>query len=214
MVMRVAGRVPGLGLAAIVAVGTVLFLLPGSAMANPQVTMPSSNPGNNQMATVSGSGFPPHRQDPTGLQILECADPGGTQSNLPRDATRCEGQTASINQINTDAAGNFSDKYTFIKLNSAHTSSIDCDATHFCVLWVGVDYNTEFLGPHAFSPSFEIGGTGGAGSSTPVLAIVLPIAAVAIGAGGAVILRRRRGPRPGSAPPVAPDATGRLRVRA
>ena len=37
-------------------------------------------------------------------------------------------------------------------LSSTGNSNINCDATDFCVLWVGQDYNAAFLsGPHAFS---------------------------------------------------------------
>jgi len=200
------------GAAAATAVFVVLF--GGTAFAGGQVTMPDGNPASMQTFTVSGSGFPPHRQDPTGLQVLECADPGGTQSNLPRDASRCDGSTVNPNQINTDAGGNFTARYTFIKLNAAHTSNIDCDATHFCVLWVGVDYNGNFLGPHAFTRAFQIGGSGAAGSSTPVLAIVLPIVGVALGAGFLVVRRRSRGSPPNPIRPARAPVTKKARVGA
>ena len=197
-----------------VAVGVLVALAPSAAMASPQLSIPADNPLNNQTVPVSGSGFPPHRQDPTGIQMLECSDPGGSEANLPRDATRCDGSTVNFKQINTDANGNFADKFTFVKLNSTHSSNIDCDATHFCVLWAGVDYNTDFLGQHAFSRAFEIGGTGGAVSSTPVLVIVLPVVAVAIGAALVVIRRRGRGSGPRATTTASEPAPRKLRVRA
>jgi hypothetical protein len=107
--------------------------------------------------SVTGNGYPAHSADPTGLEIIECSDPGGSPSNLPFDASQgCDGNTVSSNQINTDASGNFHATYTISKLASPGTSNINCDATHDCVLWVGVDYNNDFTNPStsAFSSPF------------------------------------------------------------
>jgi hypothetical protein len=176
------------------AVVATLSLHTGAASAAGQVTISSSDPGNNQVVTVSGTGLPTHKQDPTGVQILECSDPAGSVGRLPTDASACDGSTLNPLPVNTDANGTFSIKYTFIALNNAHgTSNIQCDATHFCVLWVGVDYNHNFQGPHAFSTPFEIGGSGSpATSSSNALVIALPIAAVALALVALVLLRRRR----------------------
>lgn len=98
-------------------------------------------------------------QDPTGLQIIECSDPDGSTANLPTDPSEgCEGITVNPSQINTDSAGRFHTSYLIAALSSsAGTSSIDCDATHECVLWVGTDYNNAFLnGPHAFTTPFRV----------------------------------------------------------
>ena len=109
--------------------------------------------------TVTGTGFPTHSADPTGLEIIECSDPGGSPSNLPFDpALGCDGNTVSSNQINTDSSGNFHTTYTISKLESPGTSNIDCDASNDCVLWVGVDYNNDFNDPstQAFSSPFLV----------------------------------------------------------
>jgi hypothetical protein len=123
------------------------------------VPWPPANPADGQTVTVSGTGFPGRPQDPTGLEILECADPGGTATNLPSNASACEGTTEIIvnpNQI--DANGSFSAHYTIVALNPSN-SSIVCDQTHFCVLWVGIDFNTfSQPGATAFSAPFEVGG--------------------------------------------------------
>ena len=61
---------------------------------------------------VSGSGFPTHAQDPTGLQIIECSDPLGSPANLPTDPSAgCEGITVNSSQIDTDGAGRFHTSY-------------------------------------------------------------------------------------------------------
>ena len=184
-------------LAAAAAASALAFTVPlaGVASAAPAVTIPSGNPADGQTFTVSGTGFPPHNQLPTGLQIIECSDPGGTTANLPTDNTTCDGTTVNPNQINTDASGNFSATYTAVALNAGN-SNITCDTTHFCVLWVGQDFNNAFLsGPHAFSTAFEIGAPPAMTPET-ALAIALPITAALIAGGTILYVRRKRNHAP------------------
>jgi hypothetical protein len=193
--MRMSPTRPFLRMALVVPMAAItsVVLMAGAAAANPQVTVPISNPHNNQTVTVSGTGFPAHSKDPTGVQILECSDPGGSVVNLPETAASCDGATVDPLPVNTDASGGFSAKYTFTALNNAHGGSdINCDSRHFCVLWVGVDYNQQFLGTHAFSTAFKIGGLESSPAApSNVLVVVLPIVAVVIVA-TLVVLRRRR----------------------
>jgi hypothetical protein len=151
------------GVVMLASAGGAAFLSEHAFGANPTVSLPPGPFSNGQTITVSGSGFPPRSQNPTGLQIIECSDPQGTRENLPADATGCEGITVSPAQINSDASGRFTTRYRVAALSSAGAgaaSSIDCDATHQCVLWVGVDYNGAFIGgPHAFSSPFAVTGT-------------------------------------------------------
>ncbi len=170
----------------------------GRAWAGTSVTIPAGDPHNEQTITVTGTGFPSHAKYPTGMQILECSDPGGTAANLPTSNLFCDGSTINPSQINQDAQGSFSAKYTVYSLNSTHTSNISCDKTHYCVLWVGVDYNQDFFGPHAFSTAFEVGGAataGGSGSSSMIWIVVLVVlVVVALGAALVVVRSRRRQP--------------------
>jgi|SRR5579872_1803949 len=189
-----------------------------AAFADPQVTMAPANPGNEQVVVVSGSGFPSYRQDPTGLQALECADPGGSTANLPHEASRCEGLTINQGLISTDASGSFTTRYTIVKL-TPQNSSIRCDSTHDCVLWVGVDYSQNFLGVHAFSAPFTVGGRAiaSSSSSTPVAAIVIPVVAIAAGAAFLVARRSRRNSGTGATkggPPPATSGQSKVRVGA
>lgn len=144
-------------LAAAALAGLVVALTSGVAFAGAQVTI-GGTPQNNKAVTVSGSGFPAITKDPTGVQIIECSDPKGTTANLPTSAANCDGATQNPLPVNQDAQGNFTTQYTFQSLTGVHgTSNVPCDATHYCVLWVGVDYNQAFSsGPHAFSKAFEI----------------------------------------------------------
>lgn len=175
-----------------VVVGALIGVVANTAWAGASVTIPSGNPQNQQTITVTGSGFPDHVKDPTGMQILECSDPGGTTANLPQSNLLCDGSTINPSQINTSATGTFTAKYTIYALNSTHTSNITCDKTHFCVLWVGVDYNQAFYGSHAFSTPFEIGGTAQGSSSGSTSDIWIPIVVIVMIAGVVLVARSRR----------------------
>jgi len=178
---------------------SALLLETPAGAAAPSVSIPAGNPGNMKAMPVSGSGFPGHYKIPTGLQIYECSDPNGSIQSLPTSIDYCDGTTVSSVQINTDLKGDFSTKYTpFIVTVKGTGSNINCDPTHFCVLWVGVDFTGAFLtGPHAFSRPFRIGAESPppptvSGDSSNRLVIVLPIVGVVVIAAGLLILRRRR----------------------
>ena len=136
----------------------VLWLVPAQAFATtPSVRIPSGPFTDGQEITVSGTGFPGPHQIPTGLQIYECTDASGQASDLPTDPDQCEGTTVSQDQINTDSKGSFTAQYPMALVTVAGGQAIDCDPTHTCVLWVGVDFNNAFLsGPHAFSTPFTV----------------------------------------------------------
>jgi len=160
-VVQILGLVP-LGVAAV-------MLIPADAFAStPTISIPAGPFTDGQVIAVSGSGFPPPHQIPTGLQIYECTDTNGQANNLPTDPDQCEGTTVSDSQINTDETGRFSARYPMAVVTLAGGQAIDCDSTHICVLWVGVDFNNAFLsGPHAFSTPFEVQGA----STTPSVAV-------------------------------------------
>jgi hypothetical protein len=155
---RTWGTIQLCGLAIVVAC-TVAWLVPGHAYAQGEsVTLSPAPPYNDgQEITVTGSGFT-SGIPLTGLQIIECSDPGGTMANLPTDPlTGCDGTTINGNQVTPDTNGNFTTTYGILTLSQAGGNTINCDSTDFCVLWVGIDYNTQFLtGPHAFSEPFEV----------------------------------------------------------
>jgi hypothetical protein len=140
-------------------VGMGIACLSSDAFASgPTVSIPAGRFSDGQTITVAGTGFPGHAADPSGVQILQCADPMGLPANLPVDASTCEGTTISPLPVNTDTQGRFSTPYVLSTLTTrGGRSSIVCDASNYCVLWVGVDYNQQFTsGPHAFSRPFEI----------------------------------------------------------
>ncbi len=156
-------------LVAVAVMGGLVGTMPAFAD-TPTVSIPAGPFTNGQSIAVSGSGFPTHVQDPAGLQIIECSDPQGSAAHLPTDPSLgCEGITVNAGQINPDSAGRFHASYPIAALSSsgAGTSSIDCDDTHECVLWVGTDYNNAFLtGPHAFTKPFTVNTSATTGAST------------------------------------------------
>ena len=161
----------GLGL---LVTAAVLSLWTGHAGATPTVTLSpsSSSYANQQVITVTGSGFSPRASGLT-IEIVECADPGGATANLPTDNSTCDATTENPNTIYPDASGNFSSSYTLSSLATSSGNLITCDASDDCVLWVGEDFVNNFSGtsqePAAFSSPFSLtsasGGSSGSGSS-------------------------------------------------
>jgi hypothetical protein len=204
MSVRSTGRRFGIAMGAALSVmGSVLVLVPGTASAATSVTTPwpPGNPADGQTVTVSGSGFPLQSVDPTGLQIYECADPGGTALNLPNSPSECDGTTVSGNQINTGTTGTFSTPYTISQVTINGTgSNINCDSTDYCVLWVGVDFNNAFTtaGEFGFSAPFEVGAPPALAPEAPV-AIALPVAGALVIGGTFLVMRRRRNRSPAAA---------------
>ena len=159
--MRITARSIALKVGAVTAVAAGALVVPLSGLAfasGPTVSIPAGNLTSGSTISVTGSDFPVHSADPTGLQIYECADPQGSANNLPTGPSQCDGTTVSGNQINTDSSGNFSTTYQPSEVNAATGSNIACDPTDFCVLWVGVDFNNGFTtaGQYAFSTPFEV----------------------------------------------------------
>jgi hypothetical protein len=165
-----------------------------------EVTIPASPLPSSGTIAVSGSGFASRRTGAT-IQILLCTDPGGSAANLPKDNSGCDGSTINSIAIVPTADGSFAAKYP-IQPTNAHTGfQITCDASHYCVLWVGEDYVSHFLGtstqPVGFSAPFLIGAGGnpvGAGTSGfPLAATVgIPLLVIAAGGGAYLLWRRRR----------------------
>ncbi len=176
--------------ATVVALAAVVVPLAGAAFAAPAVTLSAGPYTSGETITVSGTGFPTRSADPTGLSIIECTDTGGSSVNLPTDDSSCDASTANPLPVLTDASGNFSTTFTLVSLSPSAGSSITCDKTDDCVLWVGEDYVNNFNSNDAFSVPFTISAPVASTPESP-LAIALPVGA-ALMVGGAVWLSRRR----------------------
>ena len=186
------GAVLGGVLVALLATCVVLTFPVGRAFAaTPTVTVPwpPGNPANGQTVTVSGGGFPTRTQHPAGLFIIECADPGGSAPGLPRSLAQCD--TTTEKSVLQNNFGHFSTPYTIVALTQA-PSPINCDQTHYCVLWVGIDPKAQFTtgGTFAFSAPLRVGAPPALAPETP-LVIGLPIVGAVIGAIAYVTMSRR-----------------------
>ncbi|HXX91860.1 MAG TPA: hypothetical protein VEI83_16705 [Acidimicrobiales bacterium] len=180
--------------------GAILALLvvTGPAGASATVTTPPGPYADDHVITVSGQGFATLASGAT-IQILMCADPGGTAAGLPRDNSSCDGTTLSPNTIYPTVGGGFSDRYSIVKLTAPAPNSITCDATHYCVLWIGEDYVNQFAGsaksPIAFSQPFLVGAPSQpSGSSSSTLVASVAVIAVLVAAGTFLLYRRNRRP--------------------
>lgn len=152
-------------------IAAVAWAESAAASAPPSLNLsPAGNYQDGQAITV-GVGpngyFTPHAR----IVVLECADPGGTASNLPIDATTCDGNTVQGGTILVAANGSFSQTgYTVYLLPSAVLGEQSnykpiCNQTNYCVLYVGQDQN-NFTAPKVFSAPFLISPSGGAGATS------------------------------------------------
>jgi hypothetical protein len=97
----------------------------------------------------------------TRIVVLECADPGGQTSNLPRSDIGCDGNTVQGFSILVNKDGSFStDHYQLFSLpNTVLGEPADnrpvCNQSQTCVLYVGQD-QTNFTAPKVFSAPFTI----------------------------------------------------------
>jgi hypothetical protein len=109
--------------------------------------------------------FTPHLR----LNILQCADPGGKRSNLPKKFFDCDGNTIQGDSIIVQPNGSFSEsnyvvyRLPNLELGESKTGQPVCDVTHQCVLYVGENQN-DFTQPKVFSEPFTVSGSTGAGS--------------------------------------------------
>jgi hypothetical protein len=109
--------------------------------------------------------FTPHLR----LNILQCADPGGKRSNLPKKFFNCDENTIQGDSIIVQPNGSFSEtnyiiyRLPSLELGEGKTGQPICDVTHQCVLYVGENQN-DFTQPKVFSEPFVVASSTGAGS--------------------------------------------------
>jgi hypothetical protein len=152
----------------------LLVLLSGSAPAGastPTLTVsPSSDLHDGESVSVSlgpNAVFTPSSR----VNILECADPGGSAANLPKSDSTCDGNTIQGNTILVAANGSASDQnYTIYMLPSPELGEQSnnqpvCDQTNPCVLYVGQNQN-DFTAPKVFSTPFTIAPALGGSTTT------------------------------------------------
>lgn len=122
-----------------------------------------------QLSVAANKLFNPYSR----IVVLECADPGGTVTNLPVNDSTCDGNTVNPYSILVTKDGSFSvpryHSYQLFVLPNKSLGEVPdgqpvCNATHWCVLYVGQD-QTNFKSPKVFSAPFTISGSGTRGST-------------------------------------------------
>jgi hypothetical protein len=204
------------GISLLVAV-VILALRPGRAFGStPTVTLTgtSSVTGSPALTTFTdqqvigvtvsaNSVFTPGQ----GINVLECADPGGTAGNLPTSDATCDGNTIDGDNIIVAADGSFEEVaggdggtlsgYTVYALPSSVLDEQPdgqpvCNATNACVLYIGQNQN-DFTQPYVWSQPFYVASSVGTPTPESPITIALPAAGIIIlGAGTALTIRRRR----------------------
>jgi hypothetical protein len=162
------------------ATATALLQPAGASPSAPTVSIsPDTNLHSGESISISvgpNSTFSPNAE----VRILECADPGGSAANLPKDDSTCDGNTIQGDSILVAANGSFSEaKYSVYALPStvlgeqANGQPV-CDQTNPCVLFIGQNQN-DFTAPKVFSQPFRIAPAAGSpGSSTTVTSATAP----------------------------------------
>jgi hypothetical protein len=185
--------------------GTWLVAPAADAAGTPTVTItPGPTAGaftDGQTVTVSvgpNSLFDPYSR----VVIIECADPRGTDANLPTAFKDCDGDTVQAETVLVKKDGSFSaPNYTMyavpnIALEEQANWTPVCNKTQSCVLYVGEDYN-DFSKPKVFSQPFLFTSnaptlTGGTATPAPPSGTPAPTSAPAsqstVGASAAVSL--------------------------
>ena len=100
------------------------------------------------------------------VNIIECADPGGTRANLPTKFLECDENTIQGDTVVVSADGSFKEKsYTIYALPNAPALGEPkdgvpvCNATHQCVLLIS-EFQTDLSKPKVFSHSFTVDSRG------------------------------------------------------
>ncbi len=114
----------------------------------------------------------------TRVNIIECADPGGSAANLPTSLSTCDANTVEADTVLVQPDGSFVENgYTLYALPNEVLGEQSnwqpvCNPTHQCVLYVGEDQN-DFTQPKVFSAPFAFTTAapaivvGGAATTTP-----------------------------------------------
>jgi hypothetical protein len=106
----------------------------------------------------------------TRVNILECADPGGSVANLPKNNSTCDGLTIQGDTVLVGANGTISyPSYTLYRLPSSTLGERPagqpvCNESNLCVLYVGVNQNA-FAQPKVFSAPFTVASSSTTASS-------------------------------------------------
>jgi hypothetical protein len=173
---------------ALIAALSVVWLAAAAWGAVTATVTPNSGLHDQDAVHVQATGLPAN----TVIAVVECTSTATSSAD-------CEGSTADVT-TSTNASGAYDNpSYTVLQLPDSifPTTSITCDSTHPCSLYVGTDFN-DFSAPHTLVPiSFAApASTTTTTIGTPVpevaKAILLPLSTLGLLGGGFVVAARRR----------------------
>jgi len=108
------------------------------------------------------------------VNILECADAGGTVANLPSDISSCDGRTIQGDTVlvNSDGSIDYANYTVYalpdaVSLGESSTSTPVCNVSHECVLFIGEDQNNFAGAPYYFSQPFFVAPNSDDGGENP-----------------------------------------------
>jgi len=169
MVARPAQAV-GLALFVAAFVMTLTFRpTPAAAAVTGSVT-PNSGLHDGDTVHVTADGLPAN----TPIQVLEC------EQNAQSSA-QCEGNTTDVS-ISSDSNGHYDNPNYSVYVLPGPTigiSSIHCDGTHPCALYVGTDYNNLQSSPHVLLNISFAAGTATTTTTTPLATTTTTVAQAA-----------------------------------
>jgi hypothetical protein len=97
------------------------------------------------------------------VNIIECADPSGSATNLPTSVSQCDGNTIQGSTVFVASNGSVTfSPYTVyalpdaISLGEPRNTTPVCNLSNECVLFIGQDENNFAGSPHYFSEPFFV----------------------------------------------------------
>jgi hypothetical protein len=211
-------RIATLGIATVVATCLCVMSVAAPALASgPSVGSQVPNSALPLGSTVGAPEFydgqviqvkiPPNSHFKPGLavNILECADPGGTTAHLPINVNTCDGNTIQGPTVLIQKDGSVDYKgYTiyslpnFEALGESKYGQPVCNTTHECVLYIGQNQEA-FTAPHFWSQPFFVAPTASAvtmhaaaagGTNVTVIVVIVVVVLGAIGLAFWLVRRR------------------------
>jgi len=159
LAMRIGARV----ISGCCVAGAAVVFIAGSSGAVTAPKLRMTKGALHSLQTISISVGPNHLFKPyLHINILECADPGGTKQHLPKSVASCDGNTIQGNTVLIGANGSFKESgyelFTlpnFVELGENPGTKPVCNRKNACVLYIG-ENQLNFTWPKMFSSPFYL----------------------------------------------------------
>jgi hypothetical protein len=147
----------------------------GSQVPNSALPAEGAHPGDFSSGQTIGVHIPANSvlQSGHSINILECADPGGSVANDPTSDSACDGNTIQGNTVlvNPDGSVNYDSYIVYAlpdsqNLDEPPSNTPVCNASAYCVLYIGQDQN-DFTQPYVLSEPFLVSPNSSDNGSNP-----------------------------------------------